>query len=79
MLGFEPGDKEVELGFLFRPMAEGRGLAEEAARLARGAQRFSELRLCRKDVILIPLALGEPLELRGCRRLQERFHTNRRK
>ncbi|QMU58360.1 MAG: GNAT family N-acetyltransferase [Boseongicola sp.] len=35
MLGLEPGDEEVELGFLFRAWAEGRGFAFEAAELAR--------------------------------------------
>lgn len=35
ILGFEPGDDEVELGYLFRPSAEGRGLAFEAASAAR--------------------------------------------
>jgi RimJ/RimL family protein N-acetyltransferase len=34
LIGFEPGDREPELGFLFRPEAEGRGLAAEAARAA---------------------------------------------
>ena len=32
LLGFEPGDHEPELGFLFRPEAEGQGYATEAAR-----------------------------------------------
>lgn len=35
LIGFEPGDREPELGFLFLPEAEGRGLAHEAARAAR--------------------------------------------
>lgn len=35
LLGFEPGDHEPELGFLFRPDAEGQGYAAEAARAAR--------------------------------------------
>lgn len=35
ILGLEPGDEEPELGYLFRPMAEGRGLAHEAALAAR--------------------------------------------
>ena len=35
LLGFEPGDAEPELGFLFLQAAEGRGLAEEAARAAK--------------------------------------------
>lgn len=39
VLGFEPGDREPELGFLFRPMAEGRGLAFEAACVVRDHAR----------------------------------------
>lgn len=35
LLGFEPGDHEPELGFMFRESAEGRGLAQEAALAAR--------------------------------------------
>ncbi|MCC5970392.1 MAG: GNAT family N-acetyltransferase [Pararhodobacter sp.] len=35
LLGFEPGDKEPELGFLFCEDARGRGLAAEAATAAR--------------------------------------------
>jgi RimJ/RimL family protein N-acetyltransferase len=35
LLGFEPGDHEPELGYLFLPEAEGRGYAQEAARAAR--------------------------------------------
>lgn len=35
LLGFEPGDREPELGFLFTRAARGRGLAQEAARAAR--------------------------------------------
>lgn len=35
LLGFEPGDLEPELGYLFRPMAEGQGIATEAAAAAR--------------------------------------------
>nr|WP_246849531.1 GNAT family N-acetyltransferase [Rubellimicrobium arenae] len=35
LLGFEPGDQEPELGFFLRTMAEGQGIAEEAARAAR--------------------------------------------
>jgi RimJ/RimL family protein N-acetyltransferase len=31
LLGFEPGDAELELGYLFRPCAEGQGYATEAA------------------------------------------------
>lgn len=35
LIGFEVGDVEPELGFLFRESAEGRGYAAEAARAAR--------------------------------------------
>lgn len=31
LIGFEPGDQEPELGYLFRPTAEGHGFATEAA------------------------------------------------
>jgi RimJ/RimL family protein N-acetyltransferase len=31
LIGFEPGDQEPELGYLFRPMAERQGFAAEAA------------------------------------------------
>jgi RimJ/RimL family protein N-acetyltransferase len=39
ILGFEPGDREVELGFLFRPVGEGLGLAFEAASVIRDHAR----------------------------------------
>lgn len=35
LLGFEPGDREPELGYLFLPAAQGQGLAQEAAVAAR--------------------------------------------
>jgi RimJ/RimL family protein N-acetyltransferase len=35
LLGFEPGDQEPELGYLFRASAEGKGFATEAAVAAR--------------------------------------------
>ncbi|WP_284164842.1 GNAT family N-acetyltransferase [Frigidibacter sp. SD6-1] len=35
LIGFEPGDQEPELGYLFTAAAEGRGLAVEAAGAAR--------------------------------------------
>ena len=44
LLGFEPGDHEPELGYLFLPEAEGHGFAAEAARAAR-AHAFDTLGL----------------------------------
>lgn len=44
ILGFEPGDAEVELGYLFRPSGQGRGLATEAVAAAR-AHALDHLRL----------------------------------
>lgn len=44
LLGFEPGDHEPELGYLFREMAEGKGYATEAATAARD-YAFATLRL----------------------------------
>lgn len=35
LIGCEPGDREPELGFLFRAVGEGQGYASEAARLAK--------------------------------------------
>lgn len=35
LIGFEPGDLEPELGFLFLPESEGKGLASEAATAVR--------------------------------------------
>lgn len=35
LLGFEPGDLEPELGYLFRPSSEGQGFATEAASATR--------------------------------------------
>jgi RimJ/RimL family protein N-acetyltransferase len=35
LIGFEPGDQEPELGYLFRPSAERQGFATEAARALR--------------------------------------------
>ncbi|MDI3336567.1 GNAT family N-acetyltransferase [Defluviimonas aestuarii] len=42
LLGFEPGDREPELGYLFSAAAEGKGLAHEAALAAR-AHAFGAL------------------------------------
>ena len=44
ILGLEPGDQDVELGFLFCAAAEGKGYAFEAASAARD-WAFAELRL----------------------------------
>lgn len=44
LIGFEPGDLEPELGYLFLPEAQGRGLAREAAAAAR-AHALDVLRL----------------------------------
>ena len=44
VLGLEPGDLEVELGFLFRELAEGKGYAFEAAAVVRD-WAFRELKL----------------------------------
>lgn len=44
LLGFEPGDHEPELGYLFLPEAEGQGYAQEATRAAR-AYAFDTLGL----------------------------------
>jgi RimJ/RimL family protein N-acetyltransferase len=35
LIGFEPGDQDPELGYLFRDAAQGQGFAAEAARAAR--------------------------------------------
>ena len=42
LLGFEPGDHEPELGYMFRDSATGKGYATEAARAAR-AHAFDAL------------------------------------
>lgn len=39
ILGFEPGDREAELGFALLPEAEGRGIATEAATAVRDHAR----------------------------------------
>ncbi len=44
LLGFEPGDAEPELGYLFRACAQRQGLAQEAASAARD-HAFGVLRL----------------------------------
>ncbi|MDF0601767.1 GNAT family N-acetyltransferase [Psychromarinibacter sp. C21-152] len=50
LIGFEPGDEEPELGYMFTEAAEGRGLAQEAARAviahARDALKMTTLVSC---------------------------------
>jgi RimJ/RimL family protein N-acetyltransferase len=46
LIGFEAGDQEPELGYLFRPIAEGRGYATEAAAALRD-HAFSGLGMAR--------------------------------
>ncbi len=53
LLGFEPGDAEPELGYLFRPAAEGRGYATEAVQAAR-AHAFTALGLTRVVSYIAP-------------------------
>ncbi len=53
LLGFEPGDAEPELGYLFRPSAEGRGYATEAVTAAR-AHAFTALGLTRVVSYIAP-------------------------
>lgn len=48
VLGLEPGDLDVELGFLFRESAEGKGYAAEAASQVRD-WAFGHLRLATLD------------------------------
>lgn len=53
LLGFEPGDAEPELGYLFRPSAEGRGYATEAVKAAR-THAFTALGLTRVVSYIAP-------------------------
>jgi RimJ/RimL family protein N-acetyltransferase len=53
LLGFEPGDQEPELGYLFRPSAEGQGFASEAVEAAR-AHAFTALGLSRVVSYIAP-------------------------
>lgn len=53
LIGFEPGDAEPELGYLFRPSAEGRGYATEAVQAAR-AHAFTALGLTRVVSYIAP-------------------------
>lgn len=53
LIGFEPGDAEPELGYLFRPAAEGRGYATEAVQAAR-AHAFTALGLTRVVSYIAP-------------------------
>ena len=69
LLGFEPGDHEPELGYMFRAEFEGQGLAAEAAITARN-YAFETLHL-RSVVSTI-----EPANQRSCR-LAERLGASR--
>ena len=53
LIGFEPGDAEPELGYLFRPSAEGRGYATEAVIAAR-THAFTALALGRVVSYIAP-------------------------
>ncbi|NJM83817.1 MAG: GNAT family N-acetyltransferase [Tabrizicola sp.] len=53
LIGFEPGDHEAELGYLFRPKAEGQGFATEAAAAARD-HVFAALKLDRLASYVAP-------------------------
>lgn len=53
LLGFEPGDAEPELGYLFRPSAEGQGYATEAVQAAR-AHAFTALGMSRVVSYIAP-------------------------
>lgn len=53
LLGFEPGDAEPELGYLFRPSAEGLGYATEAVTAAR-SHAFTALGLSRVVSYIAP-------------------------
>jgi RimJ/RimL family protein N-acetyltransferase len=53
LLGCEPGDAEPELGYFFRPSAEGRGYATEAVEAAR-AHAFTALGMTRVVSYIAP-------------------------
>ena len=53
IIGFEPGDAEPELGYLFRPSSKGRGYATEAVVAAR-SQAFTALGLTRVVSYIAP-------------------------
>ncbi|MGL4235337.1 GNAT family N-acetyltransferase [Tabrizicola sp.] len=65
LIGFEPGDQEPELGYLFRPTAEGRGYATEAATAARN-HAFATLGL---DRLVSYIAPGNAPSIRVAERL----------
>jgi RimJ/RimL family protein N-acetyltransferase len=69
LLGFEPGDAEPELGYLFRPSAEGRGYATEAVQAAR-AHAFTALGLSR---VVSYIAPGNTASARLARRVGARL------
>ena len=68
LIGFEPGDREPELGYLFRPMAEGRGLATEAVI----AVRDHALAALRMGRVVSYIAPANTRSLRLARRLGAR-------
>lgn len=53
LIGFEPGDAEPELGYLFRPASSGHGFATEAAAAARD-HGFARLGLARLASYIAP-------------------------
>ena len=65
LLGFEPGDDEPELGYLFRPAAEGQGYATEAVQAAR-THAFTALGLSR---VVSYIAPGNAASARLARRV----------
>ncbi len=64
-IGFEPGDAEPELGYLFCPAAEGRGFATEAVQAARD-HAFTALGMTR---VVSYIAPGNSASLRLARRV----------
>ena len=71
LIGFEPGDQEPELGYLFRPAAEGHGYATEAATALRD-HAFSTLRMDRLVSYIDPAN-------RRSQRVAERLRAARRR
>jgi RimJ/RimL family protein N-acetyltransferase len=73
LLGFEPGDAEPELGYLFRPSAEGRGYATEAVQAAR-AHAFTALGLTRVVSYIAPENAASARLARRVGALQDGLH-----